>query len=277
MNTKRNIIGEVEQMAVNAIVHQPDEKNAAEKHFSDVAKKIVETALQAVDVMEIGNVCRLALTGAAIQDYDLLANLLTDKDFDHDRLAKAIEDRLLARASEKPIDYPTYFTPGWLGEIAKWLKAGRAVSTKPPTDDELHEAATEEPIADAGRVGNVPGASRPGTVGGKGVDRGSSVFIAKTPQTVVFDVKLSSGRKLSAELEAESTEHQAQAFIYDGAKPVCQIRFFNQYQTRSYSFPIVRRALNGLMSKVGHGSRYRANRAAKAVAGASRPGESEVA
>ena len=145
MDTKRNIIGEVEQMAVNAIVHQPDENNAAEKHFSDVAKKIVETALQAVDVMEVGDVCRRAVTGAAIQDYDLLAKLLTDKDFDHGRLAKAIEDRLLARASEKPIDYPTYFTPGWLVDLAKAMEAGRAVSTKPPTDDELHEAATEAP------------------------------------------------------------------------------------------------------------------------------------
>ena len=146
MNTKRNIIGEVEQMAVNAIVHQPDERKAAEKHFSDAAKKIVETAMQAIDVMEVGDVCRRAVTGASIQDYDLLAKLLTDKDFDHDRLAKAIEDRLLARASEKPIDYPTHFTPGWLVDLAKAMEAGRAVSTKPPTDDELHEAATEEPI-----------------------------------------------------------------------------------------------------------------------------------
>ena len=145
MNTKRNIIGEVEQMAVNAIVHQPDEKNAAEKHFSDVAKKIVETALQAVDVMEVGDVCRRAVTGAAIQDYDLLANLLTDKDFDHDRLAKAIE----ARASEHPIDFPTFYTPGWLADLAKKMAAEK------PTDAELHEAATEEPMTGATGVSPV--------------------------------------------------------------------------------------------------------------------------
>ena len=281
MNTKRNIIGEVEQMAVNAIVHQPDERKAAEKHFSDVAKKIVETAMQAIDIMEVGDVCRRAVTGAAIQDYDLLAKLMTDPDFDHERLAKAIE----ARASEHPIDFPTFYTPGWLADLAKKMEAEK------PTDAELHEAATEEPTDKVKVEGEgeqrkatstvhlnsssspvlptlppgadgTPPAALP--VGGKGVDRGGSVIVAKTPQTVVFDIKLSSGRKISAELAAESTEHQAQAFIYDGDKPVCHIRFFNQYQTRSYSFPIVRRALNGLMSKVGHGSRYRANRKAKA-------------
>ena len=151
MNTKRNIISEVEQMAVNAIVSQPDEKSAAEKHFSETAKKIVETAMQAIDIMEIGDICRRAVTGASIQDYDLLAKLLTDKDFDHERLAKAIE----ARASEKPIDFPTFYTPGWLCELAKKMEAnggaGRAgnVSGAPrapeATDAELHEAATEEP------------------------------------------------------------------------------------------------------------------------------------
>lgn len=84
MNTKRNIISEVEQMAVNAIVHQPDEREAAEKHFSETAKKIVETAMQA-------------------------------------------------------IDYPTFYTTGWLCELAKKMAAEK------PTDAELHEAATEEP------------------------------------------------------------------------------------------------------------------------------------
>lgn len=103
------------------------------------------------------------------------------------------------------------------------------------------------------------------TVGGKGVDRDASVVVAKTPQTVVFDIKLSSGRKVSAELEAEATDHRTQAFLYDGEKPVCQITFFNQYQTRSYSYNIVRKALNGLMSKVCHSSRVRANRKAKAA------------
>ena len=138
MNTNREIISEVEQMAVNAIVNQPDERKAAEKHFSETAKKIVETAIQAIDIMEVGDVCRRAVTGASIQDYDLLAKLLTDKDFDHDRLAKSIE----ALASERPIDYPpTYYTPGWLADLAKKMAAEK------PTDAELHEAATEEPSA----------------------------------------------------------------------------------------------------------------------------------
>lgn len=155
MNTKRKIISEVEQMAVNAIVHQPDDKAAAEKHFSETAKKIVETALQAVDIMDVGDVCRRAVTGASIQDYDLLAKPLTDKDFDHERLAKAIE----ALASERPIDYPpTYFTPGWLGEIAKWLAAKGTASGQQqgkPTEAELHEAATEEPTTGATGVSPV--------------------------------------------------------------------------------------------------------------------------
>lgn len=103
MNTSREIIGEIEQLAVDAIVHQPDELKAAERHFSDVAKKIVEKAMEAVDIMEIGPVCRRAVTGAAIQDYDLLAKLLTDKDFDRARLDRAIK----ALSSERPIDYPT--------------------------------------------------------------------------------------------------------------------------------------------------------------------------
>ena len=254
MNTNREIISEVEQMAVNAIVNQPDERKAAERHFSATAKKIVAKALQAVDIMEIGEVCRRAVTGAAIQDYDLLAKLLTDPDFDHYRLAKAIE----AQASVKPVDYPpAYFTPGWLAELAKKMAANGG----------------------AGRAGNVPGASRPGMdtlppgadgteaasrpVGGKCVDRDYVSIVAKTPQTVVFQVTLGTGRRISAELEAESTSHAAQAFLYDGGNCVCQITFFNQYQGRSWTYPIVRRALNGLMSKCGKRSRYNANRKAE--------------
>ena len=153
MNTNREIISEVEQMAVNAIVNQPDERKAAERHFSATAKKIVAKALQAVDIMELGEVCRRAVTGAAIQDYDLLANLMTDKDFDHERLAKAIE----ARASEHPIDFPTFYTPGWLADLAKKMEAEK------PTDAELLEAATEEPTT--GATGVSPVASEPTPTG----------------------------------------------------------------------------------------------------------------
>ena len=48
-------------------------------------------------------------------DYEMLARELTRDSFDADRLAKAIE----AEASKRPIDYPTFYTPGWLAEIAK--------------------------------------------------------------------------------------------------------------------------------------------------------------
>lgn len=102
MKSSRSIIGEIEQMAVDAIVHQPDGREAAEKHFASVAKKIVSTAMEAVDIMEIGDVCRRAVTTVALQDYDLLAKVLSAPDFDPDRLRHASA----ALASEKPVDFP---------------------------------------------------------------------------------------------------------------------------------------------------------------------------
>ena len=48
-------------------------------------------------------------------DYEMLARELTRDGFDSERLAKAIE----ALASEKPVDYPTFYTPGWLVDLAK--------------------------------------------------------------------------------------------------------------------------------------------------------------
>lgn len=50
-----------------------------------------------------------------VPDYEMLARELTRDGFDADRLAKAIE----AEASKRPIDYPTFYTPGWLSELAK--------------------------------------------------------------------------------------------------------------------------------------------------------------
>ena len=61
-------------------------------------------------------------------DYEMLARELTRDGFDSERLAKAIE----ALASEKPVDYPTFYTPGWLCEIAKWLQGK---GTKPGDSD----------------------------------------------------------------------------------------------------------------------------------------------
>ena len=51
-------------------------------------------------------------------DYEMLARELTRDCFDADRLAKAIE----AEASKRPIDYPTFYTTGWLAELAKKMQ-----------------------------------------------------------------------------------------------------------------------------------------------------------
>ena len=107
------------------------------------------------------------------------------------------------------------------------------------------------PPADDGRAGAPPPAA---TSPHKAMPR-----VAKTPSTVVMQAKLPSGRVVSAELENESTSHRAQAYLYDGENNVCMITFFNQYQGRAWAYPIVRRALNGLMSKAGKNARRKAN------------------
>lgn len=86
---------------------------------------------------------------------------------------------------------------------------------------------------------------------------------AKTPQTIVFETIRPSGVKLSAEWEAEATGRSAQAFLYRDDKCVCQIRFFNDFQTRYVGRQITKQALNGLCSVVGHAARWRKNRKAK--------------
>ena len=52
-------------------------------------------------------------------DYEMLARELTRDGFDVDRLAKAIE----AEASQRPIEYPTFYTPGWLADLAKKMQS----------------------------------------------------------------------------------------------------------------------------------------------------------
>ena len=92
-------------------------------------------------IAKIRQICKKDLSGD-FPDYEWMAGMMMHGEFKPERLAQEIE----ALASERPIDYPpTYFTPGWLVNLVKAMEAGRAVSTKPPTDDELHEAATEEP------------------------------------------------------------------------------------------------------------------------------------
>lgn len=137
-------------------------------------------------------------------------------------------------------------------------------------EDERHEAATETPIGEVKDVGegeqrNVPLAHFPS--GADGTEPGEGLKLvkrfAKTPHTVVWQMTLPSGRCLSAEWEAESTDHRAQAFLYDDDRCVCQIVFFDGYQSRNVCSAVVRNALHGLVSRCGHKCRYRANKAAK--------------
>lgn len=161
-------------------------------------------------------------------DYEMLARELTRDGFNSERLAKAIE----ALASEKPVDYPTFYTPGWLCEIAKWLQGK---GTKPVDADKAAKKLEKGKKLDTVRL------------------------FAKTPKTVVLQVKLNGVRDCSAELEEESTSHLAQAFLYDGKNPVCKIQFFNGYQSRGWTYKIVRHALKGLMSRCGKSHRYKSN------------------
>ena len=64
---------------------------------------------------------RAACPHAAVHvepDYEMLARELTRDGFDSECLAKAIE----AEASKRPIDYPTFYTPGWLVELAQKMQ-----------------------------------------------------------------------------------------------------------------------------------------------------------
>ena len=52
-------------------------------------------------------------------DYEMLARQFARPCFDADKMAKAIE----AVASEQPVDYPTFYTPGCLCDLAQELEA----------------------------------------------------------------------------------------------------------------------------------------------------------
>lgn len=108
-----------------------------------------------------------------------------------------------------------------------------------------------------------PPVNLPGGFDAVSPSREHSVSVIKTPSTVVMQYRFPNGRTLSAELENETDGHYAQAFLYDGAENVCKVTFFGQYQRRSWTYPIMRRALNGLMSKAGHKARWNKNRKAK--------------
>lgn len=178
-------------------------------------------------ISDIRTICGRSLADVE-PDYEMLARELTRDGFNSERLAKAIE----ALASEKPVDYPTFYTPGWLCEIAKWLQGK---GTKPVDADKAAKKLEKGKKLDTVRL------------------------FAKTPKTVVLQVKLNGVRDCSAELEEESTSHLAQAFLYDGKNPVCKIQFFNGYQSRGWTYKIVRHALKGLMSRCGKSHRYKSN------------------
>ena len=75
-------------------------------------------------------------------DYEMLAKQFARPSFDPNRLAEAIE----ALASEKPVDYPTFYTPGWLCDLAKKLGRTAAVSAADPASASRRDGGgTEEP------------------------------------------------------------------------------------------------------------------------------------
>ena len=128
----------------------------------------------------------------------------------------------------------------------------------------MFEAATEEPVT-LGCPSLVPGAvvvhDEPGAP--KAALDPLIKRCAKTPETIVMQTTLPSGRCLSAEWLAESSDHRTQAFLYDDDKMVCRITFFDGYQSRSIGFKITKQALRGLVSKAGRMARWRANKNAK--------------
>ena len=74
-------------------------------------------------------------------DYEMLARELTRDGFDSERLAKAIE----ALASEKPVDYPTFYTPGWLVDLAKKIEAQSA-------NHQIPQVVRPQTLSDIGMV-----------------------------------------------------------------------------------------------------------------------------
>ena len=69
-------------------------------------------------IAEIRRICKESLVEEFVPDYEWLARIMTSGHFEPEALAKAIE----AEASKRPIEYPTFYTPGWLCELAKKLE-----------------------------------------------------------------------------------------------------------------------------------------------------------
>lgn len=81
-------------------------------------------------IAKIRRICKESAAEEICPDYEWLAKIVTGEHFEPECLAKAIE----AEASKRPIEYPTFYTPGWLCELAKKLQAnGTVPSASSPT------------------------------------------------------------------------------------------------------------------------------------------------
>ena len=69
-------------------------------------------------IAEIRRICKESAAEEICPDYEWLAKIVTGEHFEPECLAKAIE----AEASQRQIEYPTFYTPGWLCDLAKWLQ-----------------------------------------------------------------------------------------------------------------------------------------------------------
>ena len=54
--TARDVIGEIEQLAISALCHQPIDFDDAEAHFRKAAGKIVEKAICIVEREQLGKI-----------------------------------------------------------------------------------------------------------------------------------------------------------------------------------------------------------------------------
>ena len=69
-------------------------------------------------IAEIRRICKQSFAEEFVPDYEWLARIVTGDHFEPECLAKAIE----AEASKRLIEYPTFYTPGWLCDLAKRLQ-----------------------------------------------------------------------------------------------------------------------------------------------------------
>ena len=80
-------------------------------------------------IAEIRRICKLSMVDEIAPDYEWLARIMTSEHFEPECLAKAIEED----ASKRQIEYPTFYTPGWLVEIAKYLAGNKGGYGVPPS------------------------------------------------------------------------------------------------------------------------------------------------